>query len=47
MTVVAVYKNWQGRVRRLEISDVRDLEALRTTLQGLLDTNVVLERARR
>jgi len=47
MDIVVVYKNWQGRVRRLEISDVRDLEALRTTLQGLLDTNVVLERARR
>jgi hypothetical protein len=47
MKVIAVYKNWQGRVRRLEISEVRDLEALRTTLQRLLDTNVVLERPRR
>lgn len=47
MDVVAVYKNWQGRVRRLGISDVRDLEALRTTLEALLDTNVVIERTRR
>jgi len=47
MDVTAVYKNWQGRVRRVDISQVRDVDALRTALEKILGTNVVVERRRR